>query len=561
MTRTERFFLSFVCFLVHLLFVKGQEKASSYISPRFKSLQNKIYYAKDADESYFWAKEYIKLAKAQGNDNDLLSAYENAALFSSDSLSIKYGDSILNLSVKIKDQISIGNTYYLMATRCYGVYDYKKASEFAIIAYDYFNSQKADNLARRSLFNIAKLKLLVGNDESARSMIRDQYLYFKDNQTDFENKLWYQIYLSTLISINAQLKRADENTKLLHESDNFFASHKDLASYQYLRYFSDATNDFYLGKYDSAILKISKAKLDDKQETKADHFDFYLAMSYWKSNQIEKAFPIFENIKKNYYKTKRTSLAFRPAFDFFTEYYKKHGTTEQQLASMNDLLEFDTYEKDVRKYVQGQLKEFDEKHNLEEENNSQKEQIFSDILSYVIIFLSSIALIYYVKKVKSNKKPEIKLSSVPELKVKEISAVEIKTVTIENFKSDEIDYSLYSPINKITVNQIIDAMKSFESSLSFLQQDIKLLSLAQKMNTNEKYLSKVIKIYKGKTFNSYLTDLRFEYLDEKLKTDSPFRNQKIKDISSKLGFGSPEFFATAFKEKYGRSPKEFFESN
>ena len=103
-------------------------------------------------------------------------------------------------------------------------------------------------------------------------------------------------------------------------------------------------------------------------------------------------------------------------------------------------------------------------------------------------------------------------------------------------------------------------MKTFETSLGFLEQDLKLTALAQKFNTNEKYLSKVIKINLGKTFNSYLTDLRFEYLDEKLKTDSQFKDQKIKEISSKLGFGSPEFFSTAFKEKYGKSPKEYFEA-
>lgn len=166
------------------------------------------------------------------------------------------------------------------------------------------------------------------------------------------------------------------------------------------------------------------------------------------------------------------------------------------------------------------------------------------------------------RKIKANKKKA-------DLKVVEIQKTPTEIPQPKHNKEEiqvisdgtEIDYSLYRPINKLTLDQILASMKNFESTFGFLEQDLKLTTLAQKMNTNEKYLSKVIKMYKGKTFNSYLTDLRFEYLDEKLKTDSQFRNQKIKDISSKLGFGSPEFFATAFKDKYGKSPKEFFGSN
>ncbi|WP_262152709.1 helix-turn-helix domain-containing protein [Chryseobacterium foetidum] len=540
--------------------ISAQENTKKNILPEFKELQNKINTSKDSSEGLYWAKKYIISAKKKGNTHDLLSAYEYATLFSPDSLSSKYSDSILNLSVKIKDQILIGNTYYLMATKSYGKYDYKNASEFAVISYDYFITEKAENLAKRSLFNIARLKFIVGDHDSAKKILHEQYLYFKNNQKDFEDKLWYISYLSTLILVNAKLEKPDENVKLLRELNDFYMSEKNLISGRHLLDFSYAGNDYYLGNYDSAIRIMKKIKLSVGSQ-KTDGLDFYLAMCYWKMGNINKAFPIFENIKKNFLKTKKTSLEFRPTFDFFTEYYKKHGTTEQQLASLNDLLEFDKYEEDVKNYVQLKLKDFDEKHQNEEQLLSDDQQKFSNWLSIAIISLSSFVVVYFVyRRIKGKKETGIPkileiLENPNEISERPKAQGHIK----ETSENTEIDYSLYRPMNKFTVNQILAFMKIFESSSGFLEQDLKLTALAQKFNTNEKYLSKVIKVNLGKTFNAYLTDLRFEYLDEKLKTDFQFKNQKIKEISVKLGFGSPEFFATAFKEKYGKSPKEYFD--
>lgn len=89
--------------------------------------------------------------------------------------------------------------------------------------------------------------------------------------------------------------------------------------------------------------------------------------------------------------------------------------------------------------------------------------------------------------------------------------------------------------------------------------NLTLVPLAEQMNTNDKYLSKVIRVKTGKNFNTYINDLRFEHIEQKMRENINFKNQKIAEISKYLGFGSPEFFSTAFKEKYGKSPKEYFD--
>lgn len=564
MTKNCRFLLLILNLIFFSDLIRGQNQTNFNESSQFEKIHQEIIIAKNRDQAFALCKEYIDLAKKENNPQELLNGYESAAGMANDSIGLKYGDSILNLAIKLKDQVAIGNSYYAIATRSLMLSDYKKASEFSVIAYDYYLTQKPEEVVK-SIFTIAKLKSLINEDETAQKLLNEQYKNLKKNLTPPNNKLWYRFYLTSLIMTNAKLQKHKENELLIKESYNFDKTNKEISLSNYQAIFADAYNDFYMKNYTSAIQKINLATdmMSKRNIQLSENVTFLLAQCYWKTGKIDKAFPIFEKIKNNFLKTKKTSLAFRPAFDFFTEYYKKDGTTEQQLASLNDLLEFDKFEKDVKNYVQLKLKDFDDKHKTEEQTLSEDEQKFSDWLSIAIISLSSIGVVYFgYRKIKANKKKDV-------LKVVEIQKTHTEIPQPKHNKEEiqeisnvaEIDYSLYRPINKLTVDQILASMKNFESSFGFLEQDLKLTALAQKLNTNEKYLSKVIKIYKGKTFNSYLTDLRFEYLDEKLITDSQFRNQKIKDISSKLGFGSPEFFATAFREKYGKSPKEFFGSN
>jgi len=563
MTRNCRFLLIILSLIFFSDLIRGQNQTNINEASQFEKIHQEIITAKNRNQAFALCKKYIDLAKKEDNPQELLNGYESASGMANDSIGLKYGDSILNLAIKLKDQVAIGNSYYTIATRSLMLSDYKKASEFSVIAYDYYLTQKPEEVVK-SIFTIAKLKSLINEDEAAQKLLNEQYQNLKKNLTPPNNKLWYRFYLTSLIMTNAKLQKHKENELLIKESYNFDKTNKEISLSNYQAIFADAYNDFYMKNYTSAIQKINLAT-DMMGKTNievSENITFLLAQCYWKTGKIDKAFPIFEKIKNNFLKTKRTSLAFRPAFDFFTEYYKKNGTTEQQLASLNDLLEFDKFEKDVKNYVQLKLKDFDDKHKTKEQALSEDEQKFSDWLSIAIISLSSIGVAYFVyRKLKADKKKaDLKVVEIQKTPTEIPQPKHNRDEIQETSDGTEIDYSLYRPINKLTVDQILASMKNFESSFGFLEQDLKLTTLAQKMNTNEKYLSKVIKIYKGKTFNSYLTDLRFEYLDEKLITDSQFRNQKIKDISSKLGFGSPEFFATAFREKYGKSPKEYFES-
>jgi len=81
--------------------------------------------------------------------------------------------------------------------------------------------------------------------------------------------------------------------------------------------------------------------------------------------------------------------------------------------------------------------------------------------------------------------------------------------------------------------------------------------LAKILNTNSKYLSKVINKFKSKTFNNYINELRIEYFMQEFQSNSQFKNYTIKAIAEEVGFTNTETFTKAFFKKNGLTVSYF----
>ncbi|MBV6879830.1 helix-turn-helix domain-containing protein [Epilithonimonas ginsengisoli] len=62
---------------------------------------------------------------------------------------------------------------------------------------------------------------------------------------------------------------------------------------------------------------------------------------------------------------------------------------------------------------------------------------------------------------------------------------------------------------------------------------------------------------KGKNFNSYINDLRINYILIKLKTEQKYRNYKVTSLAEECGFASHNTFVAAFRSVTGLSPASF----
>lgn len=109
------------------------------------------------------------------------------------------------------------------------------------------------------------------------------------------------------------------------------------------------------------------------------------------------------------------------------------------------------------------------------------------------------------------------------------------------------------------VDKILHSLKKFEEDKFYLKEDITINELAECLNTNKTYLSKVINVVKKKPFNNYVNELRLVHAIQLLKSGE-YKKYTMKAISKEAGFKSKSTFNIAFKEYTGMTPSEFVKS-
>lgn len=81
--------------------------------------------------------------------------------------------------------------------------------------------------------------------------------------------------------------------------------------------------------------------------------------------------------------------------------------------------------------------------------------------------------------------------------------------------------------------------------------------LAEKLNVSRVQLYRKVKAIIGINISDHINNVKLEKAAELLKSNT----MNISEIAYSLGFSSPNYFSTAFKNKFGISPKEYKSSN
>lgn len=127
-------------------------------------------------------------------------------------------------------------------------------------------------------------------------------------------------------------------------------------------------------------------------------------------------------------------------------------------------------------------------------------------------------------------------------------------------KKEIVEESKGIVISDETEKEILQKLQDFEETTLFLDKDIRLAGLAQKLNTNTRYLSTILNKEKGKSFNAYVNTLRIQYIVSKLENDPKYLTYKISYLAEESGFASQSSFTAAFKEETGLTPSAFIKS-
>jgi YesN/AraC family two-component response regulator len=110
-----------------------------------------------------------------------------------------------------------------------------------------------------------------------------------------------------------------------------------------------------------------------------------------------------------------------------------------------------------------------------------------------------------------------------------------------------------------TAKVLLLKLKKFETSEKYLRKDLSLTWMANNLNTNPKYLSEVIKVYREHNFTNYINELRINYIVKRLYDNPIYREYKITYLAEECGYTTPRVFVNAFKKETGFTPSYFVE--
>ena len=141
------------------------------------------------------------------------------------------------------------------------------------------------------------------------------------------------------------------------------------------------------------------------------------------------------------------------------------------------------------------------------------------------------------------------------LQEKEKQAQELNAVADKSIDPKPAELKM----NAETEQRILRKIKAFEDKEAFRNPAVSLSVLSAFCDTNTKYVSALLSKSKGKDFNTYINELRIEYVVRKLKDHKEYRRYKISYLADISGFSSHSKFSSVFKSITKLSPSVFIE--
>ncbi|HBX63552.1 MAG TPA: hypothetical protein DEG63_10860 [Flavobacteriaceae bacterium] len=185
------------------------------------------------------------------------------------------------------------------------------------------------------------------------------------------------------------------------------------------------------------------------------------------------------------------------------------------------------------------------------------------IILLIVLAIIILGLIIYFVSKKTKQSTEISINSVKE--IKEIPSEPIKEEVTNKIipptPSTEVIIQ-EKPMNNLSIsskteNDLLRKLELFEKNKGFIKKDVNLALLSKQFETNTKYLSEIIKTHRQKQFNSYLNELRVNYIVNRLQNEPKYINTKVSYLASDCGFASHSTFTTTFTQIMNESPSAF----
>ena len=507
----------------------------------------------DSPKLLGYAKEYLGRSMAQRDTVRQADAWYFLASVTIDSIAEKYADSIISLTKSIEDYNYPAKGFMAKARILQRKGENKEALDQLLEASEYAGVR--NNILQK--FEIEYQIEILRNDlkEYKTLAVMRDYLR-RTGQKYKEDKKHYNNYMKGLFALgNAYNRNGKYDSATIVNKKGFETGLKnnDMLKATYFTLSMGVTA--YLEKrYNVALdslqqaLRILKNLKTAKRDGNLMACYLYMGKTYYDQGKVEDALLHFKKVDSIVQKTSYVFPEIRDAYELLIDYYDEKEDSRNQLSYVNRLITVDSllnrdYEYFSKKYTTQRLNLI--KNRLEIDIERLKKNLNTWIVSssIAILFISIFAYYYY-------RRQRIYRIKFKALLGKNGVEKEILTrsgaATVEDLNMSETAF-----------NKITEKLKLFIGEKRFLDNDVSLINWATAMETNPRYLSKVINFYEQKSFSVYIKELRINYIVDELKSNTTLRKYSIKAIAKEIGFNTEQSFSRSFYKKTGIYPSYF----
>lgn len=558
-------FLRNLFLLLFPIFLIGQVTKNDLTKLSYDGLHN-LYFdnAGNPKKQIVYTNAYMAKAIKENNNIRKAKANYQIALFyykSDKDKAIQYLDSVIKYSTGSNDKFFPAAAYCEKANFLKGQFKFKEAmSNYNLAEKNALLTNIDYYYAVREYIGITKSEDL-GEYREALEIFKECYNYYRTK--DFRTGKYAQDYQSILFGIADCYKSLINTDSTSHYNKMGYSESKitNNEEYQYLFVLNEGANQVLKKNYSAALDSIRKAlpkmiKHDNIGNVLAAYY--YLGKAYDGLGKKAKATENFIRVDSIYKITKEISTEFMDGYPYLISYYKNQGDKENQLKYISAYMTLDsTLQKNYRELNKLVYKEYDtprlisEKENLIDSLNNDKIKTYWGL---GFLFLTTIGVGgFAVHQYRIKKRYRFRFEKIiKETEINNNREINKKdAVKTETHKTEDIG------ISEELINQILNKLNRFESNYGFLESNITVQMLSTTFETNSKYVSKIVNIYKGKSFTQYVNDLRIEYAISQLQQNSKLRKYTVQALAIEFGFNNAESFSTAFHKKTGIKPTYF----
>lgn len=555
----KKIYILILISLSEILFSQQQDYSVYY-----KLRQNYENYPENDQRAFSYLRKYIHLAKKQNDSDHLVQGYKDGIFFSPlKENKLKYSDSAISAAVSSKNNDLISNAYLWKGIIYYFNYkQYKSALNEYLKAYEYSKNSKDDFLKNGILYHIGVVKSYLGYYQEALNHFEEAKTNFKLKSEEnvhpnliYNNKKGYYNSLHRVIVCYRNLHNYTMIDSLISTGISQTQNNKEFDQ-EYGYFLKERGIEEYRKKRFPAAIKSLQTSL--RPITHINDFAwatvnyFYIGKSYMEMNNPSNAIFYFQKVDSIFQKQTFILPELRENYELLINYYKANNNNDRELYYTKQLLKADSVMSEDFSYLSSKVhKEFDTKTLTEEKERLEDAASKGFWIIIGLITFALILLLILIIKYKSEKRARAHYKILEEKILNSNLQLTIKKDS-PKLKEDEKII-----INENIVQDLMIRLQEFEEKSGYIESGLTLQKLARKFNTNSNYLSQVVNESKGMNFNRYLSELRINYITNKLYNDKVYLNYKIETLAEKCGIASRTNFSNLFQEINGMRPKDF----